>query len=273
MRGPVDPGDAPPGAGEEMDADTRHAYQQLSSMRRARNLRRLWRMLPSPPRCKLCHGPFSGPFVPVLRAIGKGRWPNNPNYCGGCFRAIRERREGAEIESTFLFADVRGSTEMAERMRPSEVRRVMDRFFSVASERLIRHEAIIDKFVGDEVVAIFIPGLTGGEHAAKGLAAGREILAATAPDGDAPLPVGIGVNTGVAYVGAVGTDEHVELTAVGDAVNVAARLASAAGAGELVASRSTVLRAGVPDIGLEHRTLTLKGKSEAVEAVVFGPKR
>ena len=217
----------------------------------------------------MCTSPFAGPFAPLLRAIGKGPWPNNPRYCGGCFKSLLTHRSGAEVECSLLFADVRGSTRMAEGMRPAEFRALMDRFYQVASDRLVEHEAIVDKFVGDEVVAIFVPGLTGGQHAAQAIAAGRELLRSVRVGGDVALSIGIGINTGVAYVGAVGTDEHVELTAMGDPVNVAARLASAAGAGELLVSASSAEAAGLSGAAVERRRLDLKGKSVPVDVLVL----
>ncbi len=83
-------------------------------------------------------------------------------------------------------------------------------------------------------------------------------------------PVGVGINTGEAYFGTVGEDDDlVELTALGDAVNVAARLASEAATGEIVLSESTVRKAAIETTHLEHRKLKLKGKSEPVVAWVM----
>ena len=156
-------------------------------------------------------------------------------YCRGCFNALYSHRNGAEIECTLFFADIRGSTSLAESMAPNEFRALMDRFYAVASDVLIRNEGVVDKFVGDEVVGIFVPALTGGFHARRGIDAALDLLRATGHADDAPwVPIGVGVNTGIAYVGAVGTAEHVEFTALGDAVNVTARLASAAGRGEVL---------------------------------------
>jgi adenylate cyclase len=95
-------------------------------------------------------------------------------------------------------------------------------------------------------------------------------LRATGEGTDAPwIPIGIGVNTGIAYVGAVGTAEHVEFTALGDTVNATARLASAAGPGELLVSDSTVEAAGLDVSSAEHRDLELRGKSEPFGVVVL----
>ncbi|MGH2489464.1 MAG: adenylate/guanylate cyclase domain-containing protein, partial [Candidatus Limnocylindria bacterium] len=85
------------------------------------------------------------------------------------------------------------------------------------------------------------------------------------------VPVGAGVNTGVAFVGAVGEGSQVEFTALGDPVNVAARLASAAGPGELLVTAAAAASAHLADAGLEHRSLALKGKSQPTDVVVLGP--
>src|SRR4029078_1809071 len=130
-----------------------------------------------------------------------------------------------------FFAAVRRSAWVAEVMTAAEFRALMSRFYATATEILIDHEAVVDKFVGDEVVAIFIPAMAAAEHARRAIDAALALLRATGNDRAQPwAPIGIGVNTGVAYVGAVGTAEHVEFTALGDAVNVAAPLASAGAA-------------------------------------------
>lgn len=218
----------------------------------------------------MCTSPFGAPIGPMLRPLGKGRWPGNPAYCGGCFRELYRNREGAEVECTMFFADVRGSTALAERMSPGAYRSLLDDFYATATDVLVRHEAVVDKFVGDETVAIFVPALTGGRHARQAVDAGLELLRRTGHDTPAPrLPIGIGVNTGTAYVGAVGTAEHVEFTALGDAVNVAARLASAAGAGELLITDATAVAANVTGSAIERRRLDLRGKSEATDVLVL----
>ena len=204
-----------------------------------------------------------------MRLVGKGRWPGNPKYCAGCFKDLYRRRAGADIECTLLFADIRGSTALAESMEPSAFKTLVDRFYQEATEILVAREAIVDKFAGDEVVAIFIPGLAGADHARQAVDSALELLIATGHDTDAPwAPLGIGVNTGRAYVGVVGTAEHVEFTALGDAVNVAARLASAAGAGEILLTDAAARAAGRAS-GLEQRSLDLRGKSAVTDVRVL----
>lgn len=263
---PERPGDPQGGstAGEKAAAD------KLNLAPNVRRIRAFWRSIPSAPRCKLCTSPFGGPGGAVLRLAGKGRWPANPNYCRWCFKSLYTKRQGAEIECSLLFADVRGSTGLAEAMPARDYRALLDRFYKTSMSVLVEHEAIVDKFVGDEVIGIFVPALTGGEHARQAVDAGLELLGATGQGTDAPwIPVGIGVNTGIAYVGAVGTAEHVEFTALGDAVNVTARLASAAGPGELLVSDSTADAIGLTDVSLERRQLDLRGRTEATGVVVL----
>jgi adenylate cyclase len=257
---------------EHFASDNRLAEEMLSGRHNAALAfgRRVLLHLPTDPRCKLCAAPFKGPFAPALRLVGKGPWPRNPRYCGWCLKDLIRHRGGAEIECSLLFADVRDSTTMAETMPPTAFQAVMQRFFHSATEVLIQHDAIIDKFVGDEVIGLFIPFLTGERHAQRAVAAGRDLLAATGQNTPSPLlPIGAAVNTGVAYVGTVGDGDLVDFTAMGDPVNVTARLASAAGAGELLVTASAVSAAGLADDGLEHRSLALKGKTERTEVLVL----
>jgi len=221
----------------------------------------------------MCAVPFGGIGAPLMRAMGRGPWEKNPHYCGICFNILQSVHGGAEIECTLLFADVRGSTSLAEGMAAREFHALMSRFYAAAARVLVEHDAIVDKFVGDEVVAIFIPALTGEKHARRAVDAGRALLRATGnrPGEGAWLPLGAGIHTGTAYVGAVGEGQHTEFSALGDVVNVAARLASAAAAGEILASDVSAA-AGLVDVtGLVRRNLTLRGKAAPVGVVVLRP--
>ena len=229
--------------------------------------RRVFARLPSDPRCKLCANPFGGVGGGVMRRLGRAPWPKNPKFCSACFRDMATRHIGAEIECSLLFADVRGSTQLAEEMRSSEFRALMDRYFHIAARILVRANAIVDKFVGDEVVAIFIPAMTGELHAERAVTAARELLAETADW----IPVGAGVNCDTAYVGVVGEGDGADITAMGDAVNVTARLASTAASGEVLVTDSAARAAGLAHTAVEHRELMLRGRRKPVEVLVFGP--
>ena len=177
---------------------------------------------------------------------------------------------GAAIEGSFLFADVRGSTSLAEGMSPSAFRTQLGRFYDTATRVLIERDAVVDKFIGDEVFAIFIPALTREAHAEHAIGAALDLLRATGHDDPhGPwLPIGVGVHTGIAYVGSVGLATTPDVTAVGDVVNTSARLASAAAAGELLVTDAASGAAGFDVSKLERRSLQLKGKAEATSVAV-----
>jgi adenylate cyclase len=230
--------------------------------------RGLFRLLPSSPRCKLCASPFAGPGAPFMRMIDRGPWDKNPSICGNCFKQLEKARGGAEIDLSMLFADVRGSTGLAESMGTAAFRRLMDRFYREATNVLVAHDAVLDKFVGDEVVALFLPVLAGADHSGHAIQAGRDLLRATGHGSTKPwIPIGVGVHTGSAYVGSIG-DTVTDFTALGDSVNVTARLASAAGPGEILVSAATAEAAGL-DGSPETRTLTLRGRTEPLEVRVL----
>src|SRR5918992_5227083 len=129
--GPMEPG-ANRGRGGGADSAEQETANQLSVGDRQKRLRRFWRSIPSPPRCKLCHRPFGQPGGAMMQLMGLGRWPGNPKYCRGCFKHLYRHRTGADIECSLIFADVRGSTNMAETMQPGDYRRLMDRFYATA---------------------------------------------------------------------------------------------------------------------------------------------
>jgi adenylate cyclase len=171
-----------------------------------------------------------------------------------------------------LFVDVRGSTTIAEKMTAAEFSRLMNRFYETTIHILIHADAFIDKLVGDEVTALFIPGYAGKEHARKAVEAGQTLLRATGheePQGPW-VPVGVGIHTGIAWVGSIvgASGAGSDFTALGDNVNIAARLASKAGVGEALISDATSDAAQMDTEGLEKRELELKGKSEAVTVFV-----
>lgn len=236
--------------------------------------RRVAMRIPSDPRCRMCAAPFSGPGAPIMRMLGKRPSGANPNWCNSCFEFMAKHHGGAEVDGAMLFADIRGSTSLAERMSASDYHDLLDRYFATATTVVFRHDGFVDKFVGDELVALFFPLLTGERFVARAVAAAQELLRATGhADPSGPwVPVGAGVHAGRAWFGVVGEGSHVELTAVGDNVNVAARLASRAEAGEVLVSADA---AAASDLGpdLPRRTLELKGKEQAIEVVSLRASR
>ena len=231
--------------------------------------RRFFSRMPSNPRCQLCAAPFAGAGGSLMRMVGKRPSDGNPNVCNSCQKMLVNHHGGAEVPSSLLFADIRGSTAMAERMSPGDFRDVLDRFYTAASAVVIAHGGIVDKFVGDELVAAF-PPMLGADHAGRAVDAATDLLRATghADAGGPWVPLGAGVHTGQMWFGAVGEGSHVEITVVGDVVNTTARLASEAGAGEILVSTDAAGAAGL-DQALERRSLSLKGKDVPVEVVTL----
>jgi adenylate cyclase len=231
--------------------------------------RRVFSHIPSSPRCQLCASPFAGAGGTVMRVIGKRQSVFNPMMCTSCEKQLLKRRGGAEVEGSLLFADVRGSTALGERLSPSDFRAALARYYTVAADAVYANRGIVDKFVGDELVAAFPPFL-GEAHAARAVEAARDVLRGTGhgDPGGPWLPVGAAVHTGRVWFGTVGEGTHVEITVLGDVVNTTARLASAAGAGEILVSAEAAKLVGL-DASLEHRSLELKGKEHPTEVVVL----
>lgn len=240
----------------------------------ARNFQHLMRALPASPRCKLCAAPFKGWGGFLMRQMGREQSKYNPRFCARCDQF--EHPGGAEVVITMLFADVRGSTTLAEQMSAREFSRLINRFYAVGSDVLVESDALVDRLMGDQVIGLYIPGFAGPDHSRRAIEAAGELLRRTGHrDPDGPwLPVGVGVHTGPAFVGVVGGAQGnpTDFTALGDNVNTTARLASQAGTGEILISEAAYAAAGL-DLGdLERRQLELKGKSGPTEVRVLHVK-
>jgi adenylate cyclase len=231
-------------------------------------IRRISRAIPSDPRCKLCDTPFGRPGN-VLRFLGFGPSPLNRRICSGCIHALEKHPGGAEVELALLFADVRGSTAIAEELGNEGFRGLMARFYAVAASTVDARNGIVDKFVGDELVALFIPGFAGDDYAADAIGAAQELMARTGHrESDPWIPLGAAVHQGRAFVGTVGEEEALDFTALGDPVNTAARLASHAAAGEILVSTAAATAADLDTEGLEARELELRGRAESADVFV-----
>ncbi|HSM70859.1 MAG TPA: adenylate/guanylate cyclase domain-containing protein [Anaerolineales bacterium] len=235
----------------------------------------IYRALPSEPRCHICYIPFKGVggFI-AKRFLDVRPSPMNPHYCNTCERFAERFPGGAEVEVTILFADIRGSTQLAEKMDRQEYSDLIHRFYIAGTKPLYRNNALIEKFIGDGLTAFFPPAFAKPNHAQSAIKAGREILGATGHgEGKTPwIPVGVGINTGTAYIGSVQMEGgRADITLLGDAVNTAARICSEAAAGELLVGDQTMRMAGLPEDEHERRNLSLKGKQEAVDAWVLKP--
>jgi adenylate cyclase len=235
-------------------------------------LRNFFLRLPSGPHCKLCGAPFNGVGGVLLGPMGFKPWPKNPTLCQACMMFMgKYPPNGAEIECTLLFADVRGSTGMAEQTNPTDYASVLRRFYAVGSEALIAERGIVDKFVGDEVVGLFVPAFAGAQHSAAAFRAAGRMLEMTGhrDAAGAWLNIGIGIHEGTAFVGSVAVGSTVsDFTALGDTVNAAARLAAEAAGGEVLISEAALANAGADGAGLPRRELQLRGRDAPLEIAV-----
>jgi class 3 adenylate cyclase len=179
-------------------------------------------------------------------------------------------REGERRQLTVLFSDIRGFTAFSETREPEEVVAMLNAYLQVQSEVVIAHGGDIDKFVGDELMARF----SGEGHASRATLAAVEMVEAVAElnqtrglAADDHIHIGVGINSGEMILGAMGSEQRMDFTVIGDAVNLGARLCSVAARGEVVTSLvSRELANDLTEISFESREpVKVKGKSEPIE--------
>ena len=215
-------------------------------------------------QCSVCGTMLSGALSAVYRIFGIKRSPRNPNICTRCSTHVEE---GRMVEITVLFADLSSFTEMTQDLGAEKTHEVVDAFLRMATEVLVKRGAFIDKYVGDAVMALFNVPLRHHDHALRAAAAATELSAALKPLGanfGLNLQASIGIATGFARVGRLGSDDSKDYTAIGDAVNLAARLQSKAGAGEVLISEESYRKHPVDFAGASCEQVILKGFREPV---------
>ncbi|MCI0553977.1 MAG: adenylate/guanylate cyclase domain-containing protein [Anaerolineae bacterium] len=233
---------------------------------------RSYSRLPSDPHCFECGVPMAGFGGNLLRIIGSAPSSFSPRLCNGCEKSARKYEIGAEVELSMIFADVRDSTPLAESLGPSGFKDIIGKFYKETSKVLIERNAMVNRLMGDQVIALFVPRFVGKNHAEVALEAAKDLLRVTGHgQGKEPwIPVGAGVHTGTAYVGAVGAAEGVtEIAVLGIAPTLCSRLSSKAAAGEILISEASVKSGNLDMNGLETRSLELKGVSEPVSVRVM----
>jgi adenylate cyclase len=228
---------------------------------------KLYKWLPSDPHCIECGMPMAGLGGMLLRFNGSEPSSFSSMMCSGCERIARRKESGAEVELSMIFADVRDSTPLAEKTPTTEYKTLIQRFYKETSHVLVHHSSMVNRLMGDQVSALFVPRFAGKDHARVAIEAAKAVLEVTGHGSQegAWVPVGIGVHTGKAYVGAVGSGDGVnEIAVLGSEANLCARLSSHAAAGEILVSEETAELAGLQSDDLERRVLDLKGVSEKV---------
>ena len=245
-----------------------HDWFMTDAFKVEKQLYRSFRVLPHDPRCKFCHAPFDGTGGLIMRTLlGRKQSTLNPHFCNICEESTKKMLGGAEVEMSMLFADVRGSTTLSEQMTVAEFRNLINRFFVESTKAIAKEDGLLEKLAGDAVAAFWGAGFAGSDYVARTIHTAQKIQQIM---GGQKIPVGIGVHAGVAYFGAMGSAEGlVNISAIGDEVNTAARLASKAAAGEIIVSETALEQAGINGADFEARRLELKGIREPVTVRVM----
>ena len=193
--------------------------------------------------------------------------------------AIQKGGEGRQ--TTVLFSDIRGFTSMSESENPQVIVDMLNEYFELMVEVIFKYEGTLDKFVGDEIMALYGAPVTHGDDAVRCVRTAiemlevlRELNAARARAGAPEIRIGIGINTGHVVAGYIGSSKALEYTVIGDTVNTGARLCSVAKAGEIIISQSTYEQIGDRFDVVELPPVQVKGKSQALKIYnVIGEKR
>lgn len=223
---------------------------------------RVFRRLPSDPRCKLCQNPFGGFGGKIIGIVGRKPSRKNPNVCQFCFDHLPTG--GIEIDIGVVFADVRSSTALGERSNATDFARALNAFYSAATKVLVRNDGIVDKLIGDEVMGLFIQGIAGDQYRRKAAMAAVEIASEVTH-----LPLGVAANAGIAFVGNVGSGTVLDFTALGDAVNIGARLQAHASPGEVVLSAPLYSLIEAQHPGGRPGRVAIRGRDQPVDVVVL----
>ena len=237
-------------------------------------MKRILRALPSTPRCGYCGAPFAGVGARIVGRLGYRPSRKNPNICSTCVELAPPG--GMTLEIGVLFADLRGFTSDSESRTPAEVGAELRRFYAHA-EKVFFPDALIDKLIGDEVMALYVPpflapaALELDDDIRRDVAAlmvehARELLTRVGygTSGVPEFNVGIGLDFGEAFIGNIGDRAVHDFTAVGDVVNTASRLQGHAAAGEVLLSER-MARLLPEAIGVPEQ-LVLKGKQQRFDA-------
>jgi adenylate cyclase len=231
----------------------------------------LLRVLPSSPRCGVCAAPFAGPGRHIAGPLGYRPSRKNPTVCSVCVEMAPPG--GMKMPTGVLFADLRGFTARFDGADPEQASLELRRFYRCAEDVLFP-DAVIDKLIGDEVMALYLPYLKKTDQARVPelmLQHARDLLRAVGYGSrEGPfVELGIGLDFGEAFVGNIGQRALYDFTAVGDVVNTASRLQGQAAGGEIVLSERVAR--GLPTVAGSRVELTLKGKAEPQVAYRVSP--
>src|SRR5262245_1388720 len=179
---------------------------------------------------------------------------------------------GERREVTVLFCDIRGFTPLSERLDPEGVVLLLNEFYNLMIETTFAHDGTLDKFLGDGVMCVFGAPIARHDHAMQAIRTALDMQAGIAAlsqrfvaQGRSPIAVGIGMSAGEVVAGTVGSENRMEYTAIGDSVNLAARLESLARPGQVLISQQTLAMVDDRVQAKAMGSVRVKGKEEEVE--------
>lgn len=218
------------------------------------------------PVCVVCGTTLEGPLGVLFHLFGIRRSGRNPNICNRCDAHMQE---GRIIEMSVLFADLTSFTEMTHRLGAERSYQVVDSFFKMVNGILVKHDAFIDKYIGDAVMAIFNAPIRNAEHARSAAMAAMDIqegLKDLRVELGLDLRAQVGVASGYARVGRVGSEDRKDYTAIGDVVNLASRLEGQAAPGEVLVDGAVYTHVTEDYPGVAPEILTIRGFPDPITA-------
>ncbi|MFZ1687773.1 MAG: adenylate/guanylate cyclase domain-containing protein [Flavobacteriales bacterium] len=220
--------------------------------------------------------PIRGPFSYLFRPFGIKRSQMHPNLCTICesmFTRVKKKKQ-IEIETTVLFADLRGYTRLSQSVDADRMNELLHTFYDHCSQAIWEHEGIVNKFIGDAVLAIFNFPLVRKEHTRNAVLSAMELqqrcseLRARIGLEHEDIGVGVGIHTGICSMGEVGRS-YKDFTAIGPVVNLASRLQTAAQPREILITSDVYDKVKAEWPALPSRSLTLKGIDAPVTGYVI----
>ena len=224
--------------------------------------------------------PIRGPLSIPFKMLGIKTSQMNPNLCTICetmFTRVKRRKQ-LTIPATVLFADLRGYTTLAQATEAEKVVGMLHEFYDACASAVWERDGIVNKFIGDAVLAIFNFPIVRGDHVRQAVLAGMELqrrclkkeqLLVINADGEArPVGVGIGIHTGYASIGEVGT-AYKDFTIVGSMVNLASRIQGTAKPGEVLVTEEVYAQVADLCPEAESHTYNLKGITTPVKAYLL----
>jgi adenylate cyclase len=176
---------------------------------------------------------------------------------------------GALSEVTLLFSDIRGFTSMSESRAPQEIVRMLNEYFELMVDVIFKYQGTLDKFVGDEIIALFGAPVAMESAEVKAVQCALDMMQVLSEfnrvrvsEGQNEIKIGIGINTGMVVTGAIGSSRALQYTAIGDAMNTTARLCGVAQPGQIILSEATYKKVQGQIAAVPLAAVRLKGKAD-----------